>query len=138
MAAKRDYDDLNDNSPDGIEAMAEQHLVQPWPVSGSIGAEARGFIESGDGIYVTDHTGRRLIDGPAGMWCVNVGHRRQELAEVMYDQAMQLSYNTPWYTMNAPSWALADPQSAASPRLAVTRLFARVMRWVRKSTSPRV
>ena len=52
-------------------------------------------------------TGKRLIDGPAGMWCVNVGHRREELAKVMYDQAMALSYNTPWYTMNAPSAELA-------------------------------
>ena len=41
------------------------------------------------------------------MWCVNVGHRREELARVMYDQAMELSYNTPWYTMNAPSAELS-------------------------------
>ena len=61
------------------------------------------MIGDGDGIYITDGDGKRLIDGPAGMWCVNVGHRREELAEVMYDQAMALSYNTPWYTMNAPS-----------------------------------
>lgn len=115
MAAKRDYDDLNDNSPGGIEAMAEQHLVQPWPVSGSIGAEARGFIESGEGIYVTDHTGRRLIDGPAGMWCVNVGHRNREIAQVMFDQAMALSYNSPWYTTNQPSAVLSKRLADHAP-----------------------
>ena len=42
------------------------------------------------------------------MWCVNVGHRREELATVMYEQAMALSYNTPWYTMNEPSAVLAE------------------------------
>ncbi len=42
------------------------------------------------------------------MWCVNVGHRREELAGVMYDQAMALSYNTPWYTMSEPSAVLAE------------------------------
>lgn len=115
MAAKRDYDDLNDNSPGGIEAMAEQHLVQPWPVSGSIGAEARGFIESGEGIYVTDHTGKRLIDGPAGMWCVNVGHRNREIAQVMFDQAMALSYNSPWYTTNQPSAVLSKRLADHAP-----------------------
>ena len=41
------------------------------------------------------------------MWCINVGHRREELASAMYDQAMALSYNTPWYTMNAPSAELS-------------------------------
>ena len=87
--------------------LAKRHLVQPWPFAGSIGTEARSLIGSGDGIYITDGDGKRLIDGPAGMWCVNVGHRREELARVMYDQAMQLSYNTPWYTMNAPSAELA-------------------------------
>ena len=79
----------------------------PGRYAGSVGAEARALIGEGDGIYITDSTGKRLIDGPAGMWCVNVGHRREELAKVMYDQAMALSYNTPWYTMNAPSAELA-------------------------------
>ena len=49
------------------------------------------------------------------MWCVNVGHRREELAEVMYDQAMALSYNTPWYTMNAPSAELAERIAGHAP-----------------------
>jgi adenosylmethionine-8-amino-7-oxononanoate aminotransferase len=91
---------------DAVET-ARRHLVQPWPMAGSVGAEARALIGEGDGIYITDGNGKRLIDGPAGMWCINVGHRREELARVMYDQAMQLSYNTPWYTMNAPSAELA-------------------------------
>jgi adenosylmethionine-8-amino-7-oxononanoate aminotransferase len=115
MAAKREFDDLNDNTPAGIDAMAERHLIQPWPVSGSIGAEARGVIESGDGVYVTDHAGRRLIDGPAGMWCVNVGHRNKDIAQVMYDQAMALSYNSPWYTTNQPSALLAKRLAGHAP-----------------------
>ena len=49
------------------------------------------------------------------MWCVNVGHRREELAKVMYDQAMALSYNTPWYTMNAPSAELAERIAGHAP-----------------------
>lgn len=94
---------------------AKRHLVQPWPYAGLIGTEARSFIGDGDGIYITDGEGRRLIDGPAGMWCVNVGHRRKELAEIMYRQAMELSYNTPWYTMNAPSAVLAERIAGHAP-----------------------
>jgi adenosylmethionine-8-amino-7-oxononanoate aminotransferase len=115
MAAKREEIEFEDEFQSPIEAIAEKHLVQPWPVSGSIGAEARGLIESGDGIYVTDAMGRQLIDGPAGMWCVNVGHRRQELAQVMYDQAMALSYNSPWYTTNQPSAVLAERIAKHAP-----------------------
>ncbi|WP_425294851.1 aminotransferase [Neomesorhizobium albiziae] len=101
-------------SEDAVET-ARRHLVQPWPFAGSVGAEARALIGEGDGIYITDGDGKRLIDGPAGMWCVNVGHRRKELAEVMYDQAMALSYNTPWYTMNAPSAELAERIAGHAP-----------------------
>ncbi len=94
---------------------AERHLIQPWPYAGAIGNEARTPIETGDGIYITDADGRRLIDGPAGMWCVNLGHRREELARVMADQAMELSYNTPWYTMSDPSAELARRLAAHAP-----------------------
>lgn len=94
---------------------ARRHLVQPWPVAETVGDEARSFIGSGEGIYIVDGDGRTLIDGPAGMWCVNVGHRRKELAQVLHDQAMQLSYNTPWYTMNAPSAVLAERLAAHAP-----------------------
>ncbi len=115
MAAMRDFDfDRATETADTTE-QAKRHLIQPWPYAGSIGGEARSLIGSGDGIYITDGDGRRLIDGPAGMWCVNVGHRREELARVLYDQAMQLSYNTPWYTMNAPSALLAERIAAYAP-----------------------
>ncbi len=84
-----------------------EHLVQPWPVACTIGQERRELIGEARGIYVRDESGRWLIDGPAGMWCTNVGHRNEELARTLYEQAMELSYNSPWYTSNAPSAALA-------------------------------
>ena len=117
MAAIRDFRPMDTDaeaSADSVD-LAKRHLVQPWPFAGSIGTEARSLMGSGDGIYLIDGDGKRLIDGPAGMWCVNVGHRREELARVMYDQAMQLSYNTPWYTMNGPSAELARRIAASAP-----------------------
>ncbi len=105
--AARAQDDANE--------LATRHLVQPWPYAGSVGTEARALMTDGDGIYLIDGEGKRLIDGPAGMWCLNVGHRREELARVMYEQAMALSYNTPWYTMNAPSAELAKRLADAAP-----------------------
>ena len=119
MAAMRDVpDDLpstSSSTPGEATEAAKRHLVQPWPYAGSVGTEARGFIGKGDGIYIWDGDGRRLIDGPAGMWCVNAGHRREELAAVMYDQAMGLSYNTPWYTMSEPSAVLAERIAGHAP-----------------------
>jgi adenosylmethionine-8-amino-7-oxononanoate aminotransferase len=117
MAALRDLSRDQAGGNDELDAVeqARRHLVQPWPYAGSVGEEARALIGEGDGIYITDSTGQRLIDGPAGMWCINIGHRREELARVMYDQAMQLCYNTPWYTMNAPSAELAERIASHAP-----------------------
>ena len=117
-AANRESDDnaIQDDEEVGrLTELAARHLVQPWPMAGEIGEESRGLIQSGEGVYVTDEHGNRLIDGPAGMWCVNVGHRCKDLADVMYDQAMELSYNSPWYTMSARSVELAERLAAYAP-----------------------
>lgn len=107
--------DATRTATDDLSARAARHLVQPWPQARDIGVEARTLVGNGDGIYIHDRDGKRLIDGPAGMWCVNVGHRRAELAEVMRDQAMELSYNTPWYTMSEPSVDLSERLAALAP-----------------------
>ncbi len=50
-------------------------------------------LSTGVGCYVTDSQGTQYFDGVSGLWCVNVGYGRQELAEVAYEQVMNLSYS---------------------------------------------
>jgi adenosylmethionine-8-amino-7-oxononanoate aminotransferase len=116
MAAVRQMREMDGGSAgESAFELAKRHLVQPWPYAGSIGAEARTPINGGDGCYIYDADGKRLLDGPAGMWCVSVGHRNEALSRVMYEQAMQLSYNTPWYTMSEPSAVLAERIGSHAP-----------------------
>ena len=105
-------------SPGAMQELRErlgQHLVQPWPTAGKIGAESMGAVGDGDGIYILHEDGRRLIDGPAGMWCVNSGHRNAALADAMRDQAMSLSYASPWYTTTTPALELAARLAGHAP-----------------------
>ncbi len=115
MAAIRNAENRSSRQADDLGAAARAHLIQPWPVAGEIGAETRGGIVAGEGIYVTDLEGRRLIDGPAGMWCTNAGHACEPIARTLYDQAMALSYNSPWYTMSEPSVRLSQRLAAHAP-----------------------
>ena len=115
MAAKSIWTPESEMAGHDMAATAKAHLIQPWPVSGTIGAEARSGVVGGDGIYVTDIEGRRLIDGPAGMWCTNVGHRCAPIAKTLHDQAMALSYSSPWYTMSDPSVQLSERLAAHAP-----------------------
>jgi len=50
------------------------------------------IISSGSGIRITDSEGIELIDGFAGLYCVNIGYGRTEMAEAIYEQAKELAY----------------------------------------------
>ncbi len=90
-------------------------LIAPWSLAGTMATVEKGRIVEGHGIYVRDDHGRLLIDGPGGMWCTNAGHRNDLLAETLRDQAMALSYNTPWYTSNSISSDLAARLAGHAP-----------------------
>lgn len=64
-------------------------------------------ITSAEGSYVIDENGKRYLDGIAGIWCVNVGYGRDELAEVAYEQMKKLAYLTP-AMISEPSALLAQ------------------------------
>jgi putrescine---pyruvate transaminase len=67
------------------------------------------IITQADGCYITDGDGVRLLDGMAGLWCVNIGYGRDELAEVAAAQMRELSYyNTFFKTATPPAIMLAD------------------------------
>ena len=73
----------------------DQRVVYPWE-DVSVRATDKSFLQHGEGIYVYDIEGNRLIDGPGGMWCVNIGHGRPEMAEAIAEQALALGYVSPW------------------------------------------
>jgi taurine-pyruvate aminotransferase len=56
------------------------------------GPPAPMMAESADGAWVTDADGDRYLDGMSGLWCVNVGYGREELAKAAYDQLVKLPY----------------------------------------------
>lgn len=91
------------------------NFVHPWEGMGYIGQNERTFVEGADGIYVTDEQGRRLIDGPAGMWCVQIGYGRTELADAMAEQARQMAYFSPFNNTNSVSAKLAHEIAQRSP-----------------------
>lgn len=67
------------------------------------------IIERGKGVHVYDSTGHQLIDGIAGLWCVNVGYGREELAEAMAKGASELGYYHTFGAMsNQPQIDLAE------------------------------
>ena len=56
------------------------------------GEGAQRIIQTAEGVHITDRDGNRLLDGFAGLYCVNVGYGRREIAEAIAEQARELAY----------------------------------------------
>ncbi|WP_339710840.1 aspartate aminotransferase family protein [uncultured Sphingosinicella sp.] len=66
------------------------------------------IVTHAEGCYITDGDGNRILDGMAGLWCVNVGYGREELADVAAEQMRELPfYNTFFKTATPPTIELA-------------------------------
>lgn len=66
------------------------------------------IVSGGDGVHITDHTGKRYLDCTAGLWNVNVGYNRPEVKQAIIDQLDNLAYyNTFGAATNAPSIELS-------------------------------
>ena len=82
---------------DGNEAMQlqdRQTILHPFtPLKQYSSGEAAGrIVTGGSGIRIRDQTGRELIDAFAGLYCVNVGYGRREIAQAIHRQALDLAY----------------------------------------------
>lgn len=94
---------------------ADNQFFHPWEEIESYGNNTRTILTGGDGAYVQDSHGNWLLDGPGGMWCVNVGHGNSEIAEAIHSQALSLSYSSSWSLSNAPASLLAEKLSSLTP-----------------------
>src|SRR5262245_51840493 len=83
------------------------HLLHPLHHPSTYAA-TRIFV-SGDGALIKDADGREYIDGLSGLWNVNVGHGRRELAEAASRQMATLAFHSAYAgSSNEPAIALAE------------------------------
>ncbi|WP_404328988.1 aspartate aminotransferase family protein [Mesobacillus maritimus] len=64
-------------------------------------------VEKAEGAWVVDQNGKRYLDAMAGLWCVNVGYGRTELAEAAYEQLKNMAY-FPLTQSHRPAIELAE------------------------------
>lgn len=77
-----------------LEQWDREHFFHP---STHLAQFARGeaparIVTGGDGVYITDRDGNRLLDAFAGLYCVNIGYGRTEVADAIARQAKELAY----------------------------------------------
>jgi adenosylmethionine-8-amino-7-oxononanoate aminotransferase len=68
------------------EININQHLLHPWGDLSALGKDDwSSIVVRGEGVYVYDAEGNRLLDGPAGMWCMQTGYGRSEIADAVVE-----------------------------------------------------
>ena len=97
------------------EADRSFHL-HPFTNHQEMHAQGTHVIVSGEGCFLTDATGRRLLDGLAGLWCVNVGYGRKEIVDAVQAQMTRLPYYCSFFnTTNEPAIRLAERLATLAP-----------------------
>jgi putrescine aminotransferase len=99
-----------------IQEIDSAHYLHPFTDFKSLNSQGARVIVKGDGIYIWDSEGKRLIDGMSGLWCVNAGYGRTSIADAAYAQMQELPfYNSFFQTTNVPAAKLAAKLAAIAP-----------------------
>ncbi|MDZ4870572.1 MAG: aspartate aminotransferase family protein [Alphaproteobacteria bacterium] len=78
------------------------HHVHPFTDTAALNKKGVRVIVKADGINLWDSEGHKLIDGMSGLWCVNVGYGRTELAEAAYEAMKTLPYYNSFFQTTNP------------------------------------
>ncbi len=98
-------------------------LWHPFSNMSTVEANGEFTLTRGEGVYVYDAAGKRYLDATAGLWYANVGHGRQELADIAARQMSALaSYNIFGDYSNQPAEQLAEKLAGIAPT-AGSRVF---------------
>lgn len=94
----------------------QAHFIHPYTDFTTFRAEGSQVITRSHGTRVEDSGGRSYLDAIAGLWCINLGHGRAEIAEAMAQQAVEMPYfNTFGHSTNVPASLLAGEIAKISP-----------------------
>jgi putrescine aminotransferase len=107
---------LNLRTTAEIQAADAAHHWHPFTDTADLAAKGARVIASAEGCWLTTNDGERILDGMAGLWCVNVGYGRQEIVEAVARQMGQLAYYNTFFQSTHPAAAeFAEAVTAVAP-----------------------
>ena len=86
-----------------LQEIDAAHHLHPFTDHKDLRAAGSRIITRADGPFVYDSEGNEILDGMAGLWCVNVGYGREELAEAAHAQMLELPYYNSFFRCSTPT-----------------------------------
>jgi len=109
-------DVANHRSTAELQALDAAHHLHPFTDAAGLAEKGTRVITRAEGVFLWDSEGRKIIDGMSGLWCVNIGYGRTELADVAARQMSRLPfYNTFFQTAHPPVIELAARIAELAP-----------------------
>ena len=103
------------NTPD-LKQRDSAHYLHPFTDTKDLSVTGARIITRGQGVYIWDSDGNKILDGMSGLWCVNVGYGRQQLVDAAAKQMTELPYyNSFFNTSVIPAIELAEVMTAITP-----------------------
>ncbi|SET62246.1 aspartate aminotransferase family protein [Oceanicella actignis] len=98
------------------QAIDAAHHWHPFTDTKDLNAKGARVIVKAEGVWLTDSEGARILDGMAGLWCVNVGYGREEIVEAVARQMRELPYYNTFFQCTHPAAAeFAEALCAQAP-----------------------
>jgi putrescine aminotransferase len=105
---------MNDTA--AIQAQDTAHYLHPFTDHQALGKKGARVIVRGEGIYLWDSEGKKILDGMSGLWCVNLGYGRTSISRAVFEQMETLPfYNSFFNTTNVPAVQLAAKLAQLAP-----------------------
>ena len=99
-----------------INKKDKAHHLHPWQLFDSFNKEGALAIAEGDGCFIFDTDGNKYFDAVGGLWCNNIGMGRKEMAEAIAEQALMMSYASPFVDLtNVPAAELSEKLAELAP-----------------------
>jgi putrescine aminotransferase len=93
-----------------------RHHLHPFTDTKALNEQGVRVITKADGVWLWDSEGKKLLDGMAGLWCVNIGYGRSELREAAARQLDEVAYyNTFFQTSTPPVIELSEMLGEVTP-----------------------
>ena len=100
-----------------LQQKDKDHHLHPFTDHLQLSEKGTRVITRGDGVYIWDSEGHQILDAMSGLWCVNLGYGRKELAQAAYEQMEELPYyNNFFQCTHPPAIELSSVLGEVSPK----------------------
>ena len=99
-----------------LQKLDSAHYLHPFTDHKDLASKGARIITRGEGVYVWDTEGNKILDGMSGLWCVNMGYGQNDLVEAATKQMTVLPfYNSFFNTSVEPAIELAALLAEITP-----------------------